>query len=291
MIKRAVFLTIGAALALFGQNRATAPPSPVSKLLRTLLDAANTDQAVRDVRTIWETDRWFTFPKFEETAKNVAAIMRRAGLEDVEIGNAPADGVTKAGFWTEPLAWDLHVGTLEILGPQVPAEERVLADYQKVPPSVCMWSGPTPPGGVVAQVVAPAGNTDGMDLKGKFVLGQRGSKAALWKAGAIGIISENTENRDLVDERGWVNSFGDNGWSFTKGSSPLACFSITPRGSQLLRGLLQKGPVKVRANVDSRYLRGSLSLRQRCHPWDRRRGRGRGAVARAPLRTGRARQR
>ena len=70
------------------------------------------------------------------------------------------------------------------------------------------------------------------------------------------MISENTENRDLVDERGWVNSFGDNGWSFTKGSSPLVCFSITPRGSQLLRGLLQKGPVKVRANVDSRYYAG-----------------------------------
>src|SRR5207302_4776607 len=94
------------------------------------------------------------------------------------------------------------------------------------------------------------------DLKGKLVLGLRGSKAALWKAGALGVISENTENSALADERGWVNSFGDNGWSFTKGSSPLVCFSITPRGSQLLRSLLQKGPVKVRANVDSRYYAG-----------------------------------
>src|SRR3954471_22977622 len=254
MKKAAVILLLTTVLG--AQNRAPVSTSPVTKLLRTLLESAKPDQATRDVRAIWETDRWFTFPKFEETAKNVAAIMRRAGLEDVEIGNAPADGVTQAGFWNEPLAWDVHVGTLEIVEPQLPADQRVLADYQKVPTSVCMWSGPTTPGGVVADVVAPTGNTDGMDLKGKFVLGQRGSKAALWKAGAIGIISENTENRDLVDERGWVNSFGDNGWSFTKGSSPLACFSITPRGSQLLRGLLQKGPVKVRANVDSRYYAG-----------------------------------
>ena len=94
----------------------------------TLLRAeTNPDQATRDVSTIWDTDRWFTFPKFEETAKNVAAIMRRAGLEDVEIGNAPADGVTQAGFWTEPLAWDVHVGTLEIVEPAVPADQRVLA--------------------------------------------------------------------------------------------------------------------------------------------------------------------
>ena len=105
------------------------------------------------MRAIWETDRWFTFPKFEETAKNVAAIMRRAGLEDVEIGSPPADGVTQGGFWTMPLAWDVKVGTLEIVEPAVPAEQRMLADYQKVPASICMWSGPTPPGGVVTEVV------------------------------------------------------------------------------------------------------------------------------------------
>jgi hypothetical protein len=256
IMQRVVLFVAVGVMALWGQNRQQSTPSPVSKLLRTLLDSANPDQAMRDVRAIWETDRWFTFPKFEETAKNVAAMMRRAGLEDVEIGNAPADGVTQAGFWTQPLAWDVRVGTLEIVEPQVPAEQRVLADYRQTPASVCMWSGPTPPGGVVTEIVAPTGGADGMDLKGKLVLGQRGSKAALAKAGALGIISENTENRDLADERGWVNSFGDNGWSFTKGSSPLVCFSITPRGSQLVRALLRKGPVKVRANVDSRYYAG-----------------------------------
>ena len=236
-----------------------AASSPVSDLLGTLRAETTPDQATRDVSTIWETDRWFTFPKFEETAKNVAAIMRRAGLEDVEIGSPPADGVTQGGFWTMPMAWDVKTGTLEILDPQVPAERRVLADYQKIPTSVGMWSGPTPPGGVVTEVVLASGNLQNLDVKGKLVLSQGGqgaSKTALARAGALGIISENTENRDLLDERGWVNSFGDNGWSFTKGSAPLVCFSITPRGSQLLRELLKQGPVKVRANVDSRYYAG-----------------------------------
>src|SRR3954451_23052466 len=195
MKKAALILLLTTVLG--AQNRAPVSTSPVTKLLRTVLGEATPDQAMRDVRAIWETDRWFTFPKFEETAKNVAAIMLRAGLEDVEIGTAPADGVTQAGFWTEPLAWDVHVGTLEIVEPQVPPEQRVLADYQRTPASVCMWSGPTPAGGVVAEVVAPSGNVAGLDLKGKFVLGMRGSKAALWKAGALGVINENTENRDL----------------------------------------------------------------------------------------------
>lgn len=229
--------------------------SPVSNLLTVLLENVNSTQAMSDVRTIWENDRWFTFPKFEETANNVAAMMRRAGLEDVEIGNAPADGVTQAGFWTEPLAWDVKTGTLEIVEPKVPEEMRVLADYQRVPTSLCMWSGPTPAGGVTTEVVLPEGDLSKLDLKGKLVLG-RESKSELAKAGALGMISENTENLSLIDERGWVNAFGDNGWSFTKGSSPLVCFSITPRASHLLRQLLERGPVKVRANVDSRYYAG-----------------------------------
>src|SRR6266849_2124980 len=176
-MRKPVLLLFFSSLLLNGQNpagrgaRSNTPATPVSQLIQTLREETNPDQAVRDVRAIWETDRWFTFPKFEETAKNVAAILRRAGLEDVEIGNPPADGVTQGGFWTLPLAWDVKVGTLEIVEPQVPADSRVLADYQKVPSSVCMWSGPTPAGGVVAEVVAPTGNIDGMDLKGKLLLG------------------------------------------------------------------------------------------------------------------------
>jgi hypothetical protein len=273
MMNRFTLLIAIALILASSQTRTQTPasaPGTVTTLLRTLREAVDAEQAMRDVRTMWETDRWFTFPKFEQTAQNVAAIMRRAGLEDVEIGNPPADGVTQAGFWTMPLAWDVKVGTLEIVEPQIPgdqlpAEMRVLADYQKFPSSLCMWSGPTPVGGVVTDVVlapddpaarAAVAAPAHVDLKGKLVLGGRSSKATLAKAGALGLISEHTENADLVDERGWVNSFGDNGWSFTKGSAPLVCFSITPRGSQFLRGLLAKGPVRVRANVDSRYYAG-----------------------------------
>jgi hypothetical protein len=146
--------------------------------------------------------------------------------------------------------------TLEIVEPEVAPDMRVLADYRKVPTSVVMWSGPTPKGGVITEVVLHNGALNGVDVKGKLVLAARASKTALARAGALGLISDNTENPDLMDERGWVNSFGDNGWSFTKGSSPLVGFSISPRGSRLLRELLKKGPVKVRAIVDSRYYEG-----------------------------------
>ena len=67
--------------------RPTAVPGPASGLLQLLREETKPEQSMADVRTIWETDRWFTFPKFEETAKNVAGMMRRAGLDDVTISS------------------------------------------------------------------------------------------------------------------------------------------------------------------------------------------------------------
>jgi hypothetical protein len=205
---------------------------------------------------MWETDRWFDFAHFQETAKTVAGIMKQAGLDDVQIGYAPADGVTQAGFWTEPIAWDAHVGTLEIVSPKVPEDMRVIADYQRVPASLCMWSGPTSPGGVETEIVLAPKDPRNADLKGKLVLGGRMSKTALAKAGALGMVHESATNPSLLDERDWINSFGDNGWAFNKGNAPLVCFSITPRSQQYLHQLLERGPVKVWANVDTRYYTG-----------------------------------
>jgi hypothetical protein len=188
---------------------------------------------------MWETDRWFDFAHFQETAKNVADIMRQAGLDDVQIGYAAADGATQAGFWTEPMAWDAHVGTLEIVSPKVPEDMRVIADYQRVPASLCMWSGPTPSGGVETEIVLATRDMRNADLKGKLVLGGRMSKTALAKASALGMVHESATNPALLDERDWVNSFGDNGWSFNKGNAPLVCFSITPRSQ--LSGFCRSG--------------------------------------------------
>ena len=235
-------------------------PSPVTGLLQLLLANVNSTEAMTNMQAMWATDRYFNFAKFQETAKNVAEMMRQAGLDDVQIGQGPADGVTQAGFWTEPIAWDAHSATLEIVSPHVPENRRILADYQKVPTSLCMWSGPTAPGGVEAEIVLPPADFRNTDLKGKLVLGGRTSKPDLAKAGALGMIHESTTNPTLLDERDWVNSFGDNGWAFNKNDTRLVCFSITPRSQQYLHELLKKGPVKVRANVDTRYYAGQ-------YPW------------------------
>ena len=93
------------------------------------------------------------FPAFMRTAEYLKKRMQEAGLSSVELVETPADGVTQVGYWTMPLAWDVRSARLEILDDSVPAASRVLADYEKVPSSLGMWSGPTPAGGVTAEVV------------------------------------------------------------------------------------------------------------------------------------------
>lgn len=245
------------AVILFLLPAALGAQTHVETVLDQVRAAVRPDEALGYIRTVYSTDRWYTFPKFQETADYLKAQMTAAGLQNVELLGAPADGVTQAGFWTEPMAWDVKDARLELLDSNVPEAFRVLADRQKVPASLGMWSGPTPPGGVTAEIVE--WNQSG-DMRGKLVLTKQNPANIKWelvKAGVLGAINTFTENPELKDGRQWINAWGDNGWAFTKGSTPLICFSITPRQAELVRKLLAEGrSVKARATVDSRYYVG-----------------------------------
>ena len=240
------------------------PPLNLDRLVQMVRSEVQPDQAMDFMRHVYATDRWFTFPKFQETAEFLHRTMGGIGIENVELLGAPADGVSQVGFWTEPMAWDAKSARLEILDPAVPSADRILADYEKIPTSLGMWSGPTPPDGILADVVevhgADAAAIAKRSLHGKFVLtddNPAGFKWALVKAGAVGAINAFTENPDLRDGRQWINAWGDNGWALTKGSTPMLSFSISPRQAALLRKLLaEHGNVRLKATVDTRYYAG-----------------------------------
>jgi len=220
--------------------------------------------AMRVMREVYANDRYFTFPRFHATAEYLKSRMQQSGITNVELVETPADGVTQVGYWTMPLAWDVRSARLEILDESLPADSRLLADYQKVPSSLGMWSGPTAPEGITAEVVevrkSDVRNLSKMDLRGKLALTEDNPANIKWllvKAGALGAINTFTENPALGDGRQWINAWGDDGWAFTKRSTPLLSFSITPRQTTLLRSLLARGPVRVKANVDTRYYAGS----------------------------------
>jgi hypothetical protein len=262
-----VLLFVGVLLA-FGVLGLSSPASESNVSLQMLIQEIRSevrpDEAMDYMRRLYSTDRWFTFPKFVETAEYLKKAMTGIGLQQVEMLSAPADGTSQVGYWTEPLAWSVKEARLEIIDPAVPTAERTLADYEKVPCSVCMWSGATPPAGVTAQVVdlkdAKPEAIARLDLRGKLVLTSQDPsdfKWALVKAGAVGAINTYTQNPNLLDGRQWINAWGDNGWGYTKGSTPLLCFSVTPRQAKLVRKLLAlKGTVRVKATVESRYYSG-----------------------------------
>lgn len=241
----------------------------LDKLIREVRAEVNGNEAMDFMLRVHGTDRWFTFPKFQETAEFLQKTLTAIGLSQVELLTPPADGVTRYGFWTMPLAWDVKEAVLEIVEPNVPPAQRVLANYRQIPASLVMWSGPTPPGGITAEVVElrppHSKNLDALDVKGKMVLvdpprdlAERGAlKARLYRLQAAGMISYATENPDRTNDHYWINAWGDHGWAFTKSSSPLVGFSITPRQAAYLSSLLVRGRVSVRAVVDSRHYSGS----------------------------------
>lgn len=250
-------MTKSQALLLFLLPRVACAQVDVETVLDQVRSGVKPDEALTYMRRVYATDRWFTFPKFEETARYLRRAMTDAGLQNVEILGAPADGLTQAGYWTEPMAWDAKQARLVLTASDVPPEFQVLADYQKVPTSLGMWSGPTPAGGLDAEIVE--WNEHG-DMRGKLVLTKQNPADIKWllvKKGVLGAINTFTENPALKDGRQWINAWGDNGWAFTKRSTPLICFSITPRQSEFVRKQLAAGhTVRALATVDARYYAG-----------------------------------
>jgi hypothetical protein len=231
--------------------------------LPTLVDLVHSEfrdqEALEYVRGIWENDRWFTSRRFRLTAEYLKNELERLGATGVEIITAPADGATEVGFWTLPMAWDVDHARLEIVHPTLAPPLHRLADYASVPQSLCTWSGGDPEG-LEAELLEwdAAAAADGR-FRGKFVLTSRDPsnfKWALVRAGVAGVLNSFTENPDLIDGTHWISGWGDFGWPFLDSSTPLPCFSVTPRRASRLRQLLADGPVRLRAEARVRHYSG-----------------------------------
>src|SRR5207247_10797199 len=102
----------------------------------------------------------------------------------------------------------------------------------KAPPSLGMWSGPTPPGGRTADLVelkdtSPAA-VERLDLKEKMVLIHENPTNIKWllaKKGALGAINTFTENPALENGRQWINASRHTGGAVTRKHSTQHRFS------------------------------------------------------------------
>jgi len=254
------------------------------ELVAAVEPVVSTGELLKNVEALRSTDRWFTFPKFMETALYIRRRLKDAGLR-AEILEHPADGRTAVGDWVMPLAWDAGEATLTLLAPDARAGE-VLARRSECPPALCMYSAPTPAGGVECDLLDVDETIDAVGkgsleadrpqalaraLKERGLAGHaaftrrdpRNIKAAVAHAGGIGIVSAfSPDPEGLPEETFWVNGWSDRigGWVATAHDSRLWGFMLTPRGGEGMAALLAAGGVRVRAEVDARLYEGVLPL-------------------------------
>ena len=239
-------------------------------LWRMLEETISGPRARRFTRAINAHARWCTSTEWQETAETAADIMRRIGLQHVELIPMPADGTTSFCGWVNPVAWDVRDATLEIVRPVV--KDKLLAQYRSDPYSLMVRSAPTPPEGVTAPLVLVDNSADPSSYRGKNVAGKialidsRGYPVshAAFDSRVSGLVADNlpvhpftkpeSESRDW---RFW-HGFTLPTWKTTRTGFG---FSITPRqGKRLRRWLAEGADVVLKARVDSRLYSGTLNV-------------------------------
>src|SRR6516164_9330883 len=104
MLRCCMFLTAGLRIMWASPD--------LAHVIDAVRGGVQTGRAMTTMRTVYSTDRWFTFPRFHQTAEYLRDELASRGLKNVELIEAPADGTTQVGFWTMPLAWDMRSGRL-----------------------------------------------------------------------------------------------------------------------------------------------------------------------------------
>ena len=150
-------------------------PDDLSRTLNTIRHELSGDVAKQHATEIWERDRWDSWDRHHQTAQYVAEQLRQIGLDGVEVIPYKSDGRTRYGDWTSPLAWDVEHARLTVVEPD-PHAARIVADYRDTPQVLMTRCGPTPAGGIQAEVVAIRDDDQHLsritdeNLRGKLVL-------------------------------------------------------------------------------------------------------------------------
>ncbi len=247
----------------------------VQELLDSIHAGIDAERLWRRTEAIWRSDTRMTTSAWRETAQYVAGELSREGAADVEIFDCVADGKTEFFGHRMWPTWDVGEASLEVLGPRTE-----VYSYADQPRRLMTHSGPTPPGGIVTEVVRIDSGLEekhyrGEDVEGKVVLTrQHGGDVAriAAKRGAIGVISDFIVTRDseylhwlpaltlrdLVPEPPnweeqlqWMHVW--NGYE-----TGMFGFAINRIEGARLRKRIERGErVRVRVRVDSEFRQGT----------------------------------
>ncbi len=242
--------------------------TPIWNAVRKHLDA---ERMQADVAEFFEFSRWSSFDKIVGLAQCIAAKMEDIGLEDARLIEFPADGRTAHGGWMMPRAYDVQAARLTLLGSGTgtDAADTILADYHANPVSLMLYSLPTPPEGITAELVV-ADKPEDMTaerVSGRLVLtsgiGVEFSQAAM-RSGALGVVSDCRnahrvfKNGPGVDTSNEWHNYTIAPWDdANKGFG----FSLSPERGRELRGRIAGGEtLRCHALVQTRHYDGMLPV-------------------------------
>jgi hypothetical protein len=231
-----------------------------------LVQTSSGDLARDTVARLSLWDRSQVTPGYRQAAEWMAERAREIGLRDVAIEEFPSDGQAQYfGNGTERL-WKVGKADLWITSPF----RLKLTSYDEMPISLARNSTSADVEAELVDVGEGTSDRDyaSVDVKGKIVLASGSPYVVTMRAvsqkGALGVVSYavvpsfDLQNRlpgDYPSQVGW-NSIQ----APREGQPGRWAFLISSRRAQEIKGLLKKGPVKIRASVQADLLPGSLDV-------------------------------
>ena len=238
------------------------------KACQQFLQLVSPDELLRQVKELWEREKGQTFKDYHAAADYTFALMKQAGLKNLERIAFPANGQTAYQDKVSPLAWQASVGRLEIISSPVPFPEPVVADYHRHPFHLIKGSTATPPSGRYVRLVTQEQAFSGQDLNNCLVILEPDCRpiapltGKLLDLGAAGWVNTYVLDRYLTpDGIGWVNACTEgNHWHVRRDDRPFLGFSVSPRTGDLLRSAARQGTVLARAVCDGKRFSGKVDL-------------------------------
>lgn len=221
-------------------------------------------QAWRYAERICQYNRIQASPGYRQAAEAIIDMLGREGVA-AELVRYPARYGERFLGRRSFAEWHCRGAELWLQDEQ---GKKRLCRYQEQEVSLVQRSGPTPPAGVEAELVAVAEpeNPDSyreLDLKGKIAL-VRGNPMAIYQLavaqhGAIGLVFDNLNQYPPIRSRADMpDALQYTSFWWTGDEQPVFGFCVSPRVGEELRQRLNKGPVRLFAQVDASFSAGSL---------------------------------
>jgi Peptidase family M28 len=251
-LKALLPLAVSAGVAAAAPGFAQTSPFLPDPLYRELVNEISGDRAYEHDRVLTRYHRTGGSRDFFAAAEYIRGAAVDAGLEDVKLIRQK---------WDEH-GWSCRFGEAWLVAPQ----EVKLAAYGEVAMSIADHSRPTHVAADLVDVGAGASDADyeGRDVKGKVVLASGPvatvHREAVWKRGALGVISSMTQRPeafDAPDQVAWGRlPYDARGVDGVKDGTPSTfAVMISPRRGRWLQRQMPSagGAFRVKVDIESEY--------------------------------------